>query len=174
MNINLVKIKIHDNTTSYKYCSYDFCCEELKEVLESEYEEDRYITFTNENVIDNTDREYEYPSICIGVLTTDEFGESDSYNNYPIKYCPFCGEKIKITTIKKEDWTKEYEDFKKHLADLDKKRKEEKNIISYDEYNKISKEIFEGNKILNTFYYTNNYEEFYNNMTNIRSMKGKE
>ncbi len=171
MNINLTKIKVHDDTVSYKHHSYEFCCKKMKEVLESD-EEDRYIIFTNEDIITNKDREYEYPSICISILGVDEFGENFR-NNYPIKYCPFCGKRIKITTVKEEDWTKEYESLNKYLNDL-VKAKQKINTTTYAEYNKILAKIHKNNKIFNDFYYIGNYEEFCKNITNIIELEEKE
>ncbi len=93
MEIKLVKIQFQKGCHSYKYHPFDYCCEELKH--------SPCICFTSEDIetfdIDdglNSD----FPRFCIERkdIVIDREETWDLNLNFPIKYCPYCGERIKI------------------------------------------------------------------------------
>ena len=100
MKVEIIK-QILGEETSYKYKPMSFCCEKLKRnpvigLVANEYD-------VNENYISK-------PQFCIEDYDTwTEWGEDFEQDNYyPIKFCPFCGEKIETEIIKEEDITDEY------------------------------------------------------------------
>lgn len=143
MKIEIIKQNFGDEC-GYKYKPMSLCCEKLKRnpvigLVVNEYD-------INENYISE-------PQFCI----TDydewtEWGEDFEQDNYyPIKFCPFCGEKIETEIIKEEDVTNEYDrirrerdilwkgsqvtDSKSKAADLMNKVYEMDGKISY--YNEL-------------------------------------
>lgn len=116
MRIELIKIKF-DDTCSYKYRPIKYCCDALQK--------DKGIIFTNEDFVD-PDEKYcdddgnSIPSFCttytVNVNSYDD--EWDEVNNYPIKFCPHCGERITTKVMNVSDLSKTYEALKKERKDL--------------------------------------------------------
>ena len=89
MKIELIRLKFND-THSYKYKPFKYCCDEIQS--------DKAIVFTGEDLVhsdDCWDDERYIPRFCTShteVITSyeDEWEQTD---NYPIQFCPHCGEK---------------------------------------------------------------------------------
>ena len=98
MKIELIKLKFND-TYSYKYKPFQYCCDEIQN--------DKAIVFTGEDLVCNDifglvvrDSDYTIiPQFCNSYTEIfnscgDEYEQTD---NYPIQFCPHCGEKIEIS-----------------------------------------------------------------------------
>lgn len=110
MKIELMKVTFN-NTYLYKYKPFEYCCDDFKD--------NDSIIFTDENFIDfdevYCDKNYKsIPQFC----TTKTIEESsfdevwDVIDNYPIRYCPHCGEKIEISIADEIDLSSEYSELK--------------------------------------------------------------
>lgn len=118
MKIELIKLKFND-THSYKYKPFQYCCDEIQN--------NECIEFTNENLTNlNVDYDKEYgfiPQLCTShtdIITSyeDEWTQDD---NYPIKFCPHCGEKIEISVVDEIDVSDKYKKLSKLREELWKK-----------------------------------------------------
>ncbi len=120
MNINLVKIKYSD-TYCYKYKPLVFCCSELKNAYEDVYGDYPDIVLTKDGIWTNEDIVYNSPYLCIS-RSIEDYYDSDytETKNYPINYCPYCGEKIKYTIDGEKDYTGLCKTLKKVIDDLQK------------------------------------------------------
>lgn len=115
MKIELIKLKFND-THSYKYKPFTYCCDEVQN--------DKAIVFTGED-INNIGGEYEddciyIPQFCTSYTETvgswgDELEQTD---NYPIQFCPHCGEKIEISVVEEIDVSDEYNGLTKKRKEL--------------------------------------------------------
>ena len=106
MKIKLIKLKFND-THSYKYKPFTYCCDEIQN--------DKAIVFTDEGI--------SIPHFCTShteVITSyeDEWEQTD---NYPIRLCPHCGEKIGISVVKEIDVSGKYNELTKQREELWKK-----------------------------------------------------
>ena len=118
MEIELIKLKIND-THSYKYKSFTYCCDEIQN--------DKAIVFTDEDIND-IGGEYEDDGVCVPQFCTsytetvgswgDEWEQTD---NYPIQFCPHCGEKIEISVVDEIDVSDKYKKLSKQREELWKK-----------------------------------------------------
>lgn len=112
MKIELIKLKFND-THSYKYKPFTYCCDEIQN--------DKAIVFTGEDIND-IGGEYEddgnfIPQFCTSyteVITSyeDEWEQTD---NYPIQFCPHCGEKIEISVVDEIDVSDKYNELSNSL-----------------------------------------------------------
>ena len=116
MKIELIKLKFND-THSYKYKPFKYCCDEIQN--------DKAIVFTNEDLspLKHIDDDNFIPQFCTShteVITSyeDEWEQTD---NYPIQFCPHCGEKIEISVINEIDVSDKYNELSKQREDLWKK-----------------------------------------------------
>ena len=154
MNIDLVKIKYAD-TYCYKYKPLKFCCSGLKNAYKDEYDDYPAITITNENIYTNKDRDCKSLNLCI----SRNFYEDDyvSEKNYPINYCPYCGEKIKYTIDEEKDCTELYKTLIEVVDDLQKRieitdsRSRYKELCNYRDYIQEGLYGLEDVKDYNTF-----------------------
>lgn len=115
MKIELIKLKFND-THSYKYKPFIHCCDEIQH--------DKAIIFTDDDIND-IGGEYEddgryIPQFCTSyteVITSyeDEWEQTD---NYPIQFCPHCGEKIEIEVVDEIDISEKYDELTKQRKDL--------------------------------------------------------
>ena len=113
MKIELIKLKFND-THSYKYKPFKYCCDEIQN--------DKAIVFTNEDLSPLKyigDGNF-IPQICTShteVITSyeDEWEQTD---NYPIRFCPHCGEKIEISVVDEIDVSDKYEELTKQRDEL--------------------------------------------------------
>ena len=118
MKIELIKLKFN-NTCSYKYKPFTYCCDEIQN--------DKAIVLTGEDIND-IDGEYEddgffIPQFCASyteIITSyeDEWEQTD---NYPIRFCPHCGEKIEISVVDEIDVSDKYNELTKQREELWKK-----------------------------------------------------
>ena len=122
MKIELIKLKFND-THSYKYKPFQYCCGEIQD--------DKTIVFTGEDLVCNDTfglvvRDSDdtiIPQFCNSYTETfnsygDEYEQTD---NYPIQFCPHCGEKIKISVVDEIDVSDKYNELSKQREDLWKK-----------------------------------------------------
>lgn len=118
MKIDLIKLKFND-THSYKYKPFTYCCDEIQN--------DKAIVFTDEDINDiggeYKDEGISIPHFCTShteVVTSyeDEWEQTD---NYPIRFCPHCGEKIEIEVVDEIDISEKYNELSKQREDLCKK-----------------------------------------------------
>lgn len=118
MKIKLIKLKFND-THSYKYKPFTYCCDEIQN--------DKAIVFTGEDIND-IGGEYEDDGVSIPQLCTSHTEVITSYedeweqtDNYPIQFCPHCGEKIEISVIDEIDVSDKYNELTKQREELWKK-----------------------------------------------------
>ena len=122
MKIELIKLKFND-THSYKYKPFQYCCGEIQD--------DKAIVFTGEDLVCNDTfglvvRDSDdtiIPQFCNSYTETfnsygDEYEQTD---NYPIQFCPHCGEKIEISVVDEIDVSDKYNELSKQRKDLWKK-----------------------------------------------------
>ena len=122
MKIELIKLKFND-TCSYKYKPFKYCCEAIQN--------NKNIIFTREDLVfdevfglDPSDyNESTVPQFCTSYTEIfnswgDEF---ENTWNYPIQFCPHCGEDIKIEVVDEIDVSEEYNQLSKQRDELWKK-----------------------------------------------------
>lgn len=114
MKIDLIKLKFND-TCAYKHKPFQYCCDEIQN--------DKAIVFTGEDLVhsdDCWDDERYIPQFCTSYTETfnswgDEWEQTD---NYPIKFCPHCGKKIKISVVDEIDVSDKYKELSKQRDEL--------------------------------------------------------
>lgn len=122
MKIELIKLKFND-TCTYKHKPFTCCCDEIQN--------DKAIVFTGEDLVCNDTfglvvRDSDdniIPQFCTSYTETfnswgDEYERTD---NYPIQFCPHCGEKIEISVVDEIDVFEKYDELTKQRKDLWKK-----------------------------------------------------
>ena len=136
-----MKIKVVEQTikeggydrVTHKYFPLKYCCDKLKHT--------KYIELTDElmsfcSICDVEDR-YDCSDDCdlykdgkhINLSFCYEDTHPEPWEDYyatdtyyiPLDYCPFCGEKIEVEVIKKEDITEEYLEAEKKYEEIHKK-----------------------------------------------------
>lgn len=123
MNIQLIKLKF-ENTCSYKYRPFKYCCEEIQN--------DKAIAFTDEDFSSKYDyciSEKPIPKFCMSYTKTttsyeDENADEDEFEttkNYPIQFCPHCGKKIEIQIVDEIDVSERYRILSEQREDLFRK-----------------------------------------------------
>lgn len=96
MNIRLVRLQLDEGVYTYKYYPFEYCCELMKN--------SQCIKFADKN-IDTFDMDdglaSDIPRFCIekNNIVHDQDDPINWNMNYPIKYCPFCGQQIKIRVM---------------------------------------------------------------------------
>ena len=127
MKIKLIKAKFN-GTYAYKYLPFEYCC--------SAIQENKTIILTDKDFAydDSWEEEiYPKPQFCT-TLTEERSCYEDTWDettNYPINYCPHCGEKIEIEVSDEIDLSLEFshlESARKSLSseanETDSKRKD--------------------------------------------------
>ena len=122
MKIELIKLKFN-YTHSYKYKPFQYCCDEIQN--------DKAIVFTGEDLVSNDifglvvrdSDDTIIPQFCNSYTETfnscgDEYEQTD---NYPIQFCPHCGEKIEISVVDEIDVSDKYKKLYKLREELWKK-----------------------------------------------------
>lgn len=150
MKIDLIKLKFND-TCSYKYKPFKYCCEKIQD--------DKAIVFTDEDLVcndtfglvvrdsdDNT-----VPQFCNSYTETfnswgDEYEQTD---NYPIEFCPHCGEKIEISVIEEIDVSDKYNELTKQRERLWNKYRR---TDSKREESKLKEQVRDLDNQINDFY----------------------
>ena len=145
MKIELIKLKFND-TCAYKYKPFTHCCEAIQN--------DKAIIFTGEDLIhlDTYWEDEKYiPQFCTShteVITSYE-DELEQIDNYPIEFCPHCGEKIEISIVDEIDVSDKYNELSKQREELWKKCRE---TDSKKEGFELGKQIIKLDKQINNFY----------------------
>lgn len=122
MKIELIRLKF-DDTHSYKYKPFKYCYDEIQN--------DKAIVFAGEDLVCNDTfglvvRDSDdniIPQFCTSYTETfnswgDEYEQTD---NYPIKFCPHCGEKIEISIVDEIDVSDKYNELTNQREELWKK-----------------------------------------------------
>nr|WP_270249161.1 hypothetical protein [Coprococcus catus] len=153
MKIDLIKLKFN-GMTSYKYKPFKYCCDEIQN--------NKCIEFTNEDVVkpvgDVDDNGYYIPQFCTANTEIigswdDEFERTD---NYPIQFCPHCGEKIEINVVNEVDVS---EKFKKLSMQCDELWKKCNKTNSNKREIELLNQFFKLNKQVNEYYRLNEWDE---------------
>ena len=145
MKIELIKLKFND-THSYKYKPFTHCCDEIQN--------DKAIVFTGEDLV-HLDTYWEdeiyIPRFCTSyteVITSYE-DEWEHTDNYPIRFCPHCGEKIEISVVNEIDVSDKYEELTKQRDELWKKCQ---TTDSKKEEHELRKQVKKLDDQINDFY----------------------
>ena len=122
MKIELIKLKFND-ICAYKHKPFTYCCDEIQN--------DKAIVFTGEDLVCNDTfglvvRDSDdniIPQFCTSYTETfnswgDEYEQTD---NYPIQFCPHCGEKIDVSVVDETDVSDKYNELTKQRDELWKK-----------------------------------------------------
>lgn len=78
-----------NEVAEYKAISHDFCCEEMEHCIRG----GSPLSFSDYNI----------PELYYNVYIPDKYGDGD---NLEVKYCPFCGEKIKYEEVERSRYKK--------------------------------------------------------------------
>lgn len=157
MKIELIKLKFND-TYSYKYKPFTHCCDEIQN--------DKAIVFTGEDLVCNDTfglvvRDSDdniIPQFCTSYTETfnswgDEYEQTD---NYPIRFCPHCGEKIEISIVDEIDVSDKYDELTKQRDELWKKCQR---TDSKKEEHELRKQIRKLDDQINDFYELGEWRE---------------
>lgn len=155
MKIELIRLKF-DDTHSYKYKPFKYCCDEIQN--------DKAIVFTGEDIND-IGGEYEDDNVSIPQLCTSHTEVITSYedeweqtDNYPIQFCPHCGEKIEISVVEEIDVSDKYNGLIKQREELWKKCQitdsKKKEFELREQVGKLDKQI-------NSFYWLDEWKGEY-------------
>ena len=122
MKIELIRLKFNGNY-SYKYKPFKYCCDTIQD--------DKAIIFTGEDLVCNDifglvvkdSDDNIIPQFCTSYTESfnswgDEFEQTD---NYPIQFCPYCGEKIEVSVVDEIDVSDKYDELSKQREELWKK-----------------------------------------------------
>lgn len=154
MHIDLVKIKF-DGHHTYKYKPFEYCCQKIQE--------DKNITFTDEEIIDYDEESLDAGMVQIPQFCTTSTKTCESYEdsweettNFPIQFCPHCGKKIEFSIVGEVDESERYVKMSEERSDLwercrktDSKKKEAE----------LNKRVRELDKELDWFYRLSEYRE---------------
>ena len=117
----------------HKYLPFEYCCEKLKHTKYIELtdelisycsickEEDRYDCENNCDLIEDERR------VSMSFYYDDTYPEpwEDYYNTdtyfIPLDYCPFCGDKIEVEIVKRENITDKYLELDREYEEIHKK-----------------------------------------------------
>lgn len=159
MKIDVVKIHFKneygDNEWSYKYYPFEYCCNHLK------YSNEIISFGTEGNTIHDeegylTQLDDESPHFSIHWEEPIPY-EDDTWTEYTsINFCPFCGEKIDINVVKKEDKSLDYATMSTLRNMLNERRRK---TDSKKENEELDKEIYELDKKLNAMWTFGEYTE---------------
>ena len=155
MKIELIKLKFND-THSYKYKAFNYYCDEIQN--------DKAVIFIGEDLVhsdDCWDDERYIPRFCTSyteVITSyeDEWEQTD---NYPIQFCPHCGEKIEIEVVDEIDVSEKYNELTKQRDELWKKCQR---TDSKKEESGLREQVRKLDNQINDFYCFNEFKEWVN------------
>ena len=144
MKIELIRLKFND-THSYKYKPFKYCCDEIQN--------NKAIVFTNEDLspLKYIDDGISIPHFCTShteVITSyeDEWEQTD---NYPIQFCPHCGERIEISVVDEIDVSDKYNELTEQRKELWKKCQR---TDSKKEEHELRKQVRKLDNQINGFY----------------------
>ena len=150
MKIELIKLKFND-THSYKYKPFKYCCDEIQS--------DKAIDLVHSD--DCWDDERYIPRFCTSYTEVimsyeDEWEQTD---NYPIQFCPHCGEKIKISVVDEIDVSDKYNELSKQREDLWKKCQK---TDSKKKESELREQVRKLDKQIDSFYWLDEWKgEYY-------------
>ena len=156
MKIELIRLKFND-TYSYKYKPFTYCCEAIQN--------DKAIILTGEDLVhsdDYWDDGRYIPQFCtshteIIMSYEDEWEQTD---NYPIQFCPHCGEKIEISVVDEIDVSDKYNELSKQREELWKKCQR---TDSKKKESELRTQVRKLDDQINDFYELNEWKgEYYN------------
>lgn len=148
MKIELIKLKFNDTCSyKYKYKPFKYCCETIQD--------NKNIVFTDEDLVWD-----EIPRFCTSYTEIinswgDEF---ENTCNYPIQFCPHCGEKIEIEVVDEIDVSEKYKELSKQRDELWKKCQK---TDSKKETSKLSKQVSDLDVKINEFFELSEWEGEY-------------
>lgn len=154
MRIDLIKLKFN-NTCAYKHKPFQYCCDEIQN--------DKAIVFIDEDLVhsdDCWDDERYIPQFCTSYTETfnswgDEWEQTD---NFPIKFCPHCGEKIEISVVDEIDVSDKYEELIKQRDELWRKCQK---TDSKKKESELSEQVRKLNKQIDSFYWLDEWKGEY-------------
>lgn len=154
MKIELIKLKFND-TRSYKYKPFKHCCKAIQN--------DKAIVFACEDLVhlDTCWEDERYiPRFCTShteVITSYE-DEFEQTGNYPIEFCPHCGEKIDISVVDEIDVSDKYNELTKQRKELWKKCQR---TDSKKEATELREKVMKLDDQINDFYELNEWKGEY-------------
>ena len=151
MKIELIKLKFND-TCAYKHKSFTYCCDEI-------YQND-CIIFTNEDLspLKHIDDGNFIPQFCTShteVITSYE-EEWEHTDNYPIQFCPHCGEKIEISVVEEINVSDKYNELSKQRNELWKKCQR---TDSKKKESELREQVRKLDKQIDSFYWLDEWKE---------------
>lgn len=150
MKIDLVKIKL-SQSDKYKYKPFKWCCEEMKN--------NPVTLFTDEDLVAVNGFDYpNHPHMCLNYveIIQDYDDEYEYIQNYPIQYCPWCGEKIEVDVVNELDMTIKEREVMNKLEKLHEKINKSDSI---KERTRLSGEEELLRNEVDKMYYLNEYKE---------------
>lgn len=151
MKIDLVELKINEDNY-YKYKSFKYCCAKIRD--------NPCIVFTNEDTIeeDNDSSVWNIPKFCIREeMMEDDWEDTFQYtNNFPINFCPFCGEKIEISIAEELDVSEKFNELSEKHKKL---RDESRRTDSRRKARKLEDESIELGRKIDGFYILSEWKE---------------
>lgn len=145
MKIKLIKLKFND-TQSYKYKPFKYCCKTIQQ--------NKSIDFMDEDLVyidDYWDDERCIPQFCTlhkEIIDCYE-DELEIDKNYPIQFCPHCGEKIEISVVDEIDMSDKYNELTKQRDELWKRCQR---TDSKKEESELRKQVRKLDDQINDFY----------------------
>lgn len=156
MKIELIRLRFN-NSHSYKYKPFKCCCEEI--------DGNECIEFTTKDMVTSSFLKEDEgidgccsPKLCISHTETitsyeDEF---EITNNYPIRFCPYCGEKINIKVINEIDVSDKYNELSMRRNELWEKCRR---TDSKKEEFELREQVSRLDKQIDNFYLLDEYQE---------------
>lgn len=149
MKIELIELKF-DGYVAYKYKPFEYCCREM--------EENSCILFTNEDIVNLSDLGDDSPRFCTSMTRRfeDWDDEWEQDENYAIRFCPHCGEKIEISVAEELDVSGKFNELSEKCKKLwDESRRTD----SRRKARKLENEAVELGRKIDGFYILNEWKE---------------
>lgn len=114
MKIEVIKVNFdvnypYDDGFSYKYKPFKYCCGAIQN--------DKAVIFTDKDLVLDAEVEPWKQTPCFCTSHTKYYyysGTPDEETvNYPIQFCPHCGEKIEVAVVDEIDVSKRYDELSK-------------------------------------------------------------
>lgn len=105
MTIDVVEWILNENSSpTYKYYPFKYCCEKLKR--------SECVIFNDEVIFDQDGQYSEDPDVSFKLVKNNPCYNDDEFIDFStwekIKFCPFCGEEIKINKVGTVNKSSEY------------------------------------------------------------------
>lgn len=153
MDIRLIKLRLDDGVYTYKYYPFEYCCKHLKNSSCINFVDVDMDTFDIDDGLAS-----DVPRFCVEKKNIiQEFeGSVDWSVNYPIMYCPYCGQRIKIKVVGTKDVKSVCDLLNRTRAKL---WKQCQNTNNKKEENQITEEIRRLDKRINSFWRLGDIQE---------------